>query len=81
MSTTHETWIEKHKVSRVEPGTRPSSVLITFDNPAARDQFMRSLCSGRDLVGGGIRHDTQVHCLIHGQDHDGWSEERLAQYE
>lgn len=76
-----EWWVDVANVTQVEHGTRPSTVLLTFANPLERDNFLALLCNGHPMRDGGMRHDTEKRCLIHGYDHDGFSPERLREYE
>jgi hypothetical protein len=60
-----EHWINVAFVAKAEYGTRPYTLLLTFDNPAVCAEAMESLCTGRELRGGGILHDEGKHCPVH----------------
>lgn len=77
---TREAWIETHNLVKIEYGTRPATCTLVFTDPVARDEFMQTMCNGHELRGGGIRHDTEKRCLVHGTEHDGFALERLEQY-
>ena len=61
----HEQWINVARVAKAEYGTRPGTLILTFDNPVARDECMETLCTGFELAGGGVRHDEGKHCPVH----------------
>ena len=61
----HEVWINVARVARAERGNRHGQVVLSFDNPTAVQEFMESLCSGREVIGGGVRHDEGRHCPVH----------------
>lgn len=61
----HEVWINVARVAKAEHGNRSSQVILTFDNSDEVREFMESICTGRELVGGGVRHDEGRHCPVH----------------
>ena len=68
-----EHWINVAHVARVEhmrpTNSWPSTLMLTFDNPAAMHEALEALCTGREVNGGGTRHDTGRFCPVH-PDHD-----------
>jgi hypothetical protein len=61
----HEVWINVARATRAERGNRPSQVTLTFDNDLAVAEFLESICTGHELVGGGVRHQEGLHCPVH----------------
>jgi hypothetical protein len=61
----HEVWINVAHASKAEHGNCPSQVILTFENSEAVREFMESICNGREVIGGGVRHDEGRHCPVH----------------
>lgn len=65
----HEVWINVARVAKVEPGNRHSQVILSFDNSVAMQEFLESICTGRAVISGGVRHDEGRHCPVHAESH------------
>jgi hypothetical protein len=60
-----EHWVNMAHVAKVEAGTRPHTLMLTFDSPADITEALVSLCTGREMRDGGIHHDDGKHCPVH----------------
>lgn len=61
----HEVWINVARVAKAEHGNRYGQVILSFDSGDHVKEFMESICNGREVIGGGVRHDEGRHCPVH----------------
>jgi hypothetical protein len=61
---THERWIDVHTVERAQVH-EGNGVLLRFHDHAHAVEFFESLCTGHELVDGGVRHDDGKYCPVH----------------
>jgi hypothetical protein len=66
-----EHWVNVAHVAHCYPlhNVGLPQLMLTFDTPEALEEALETLCTGREVNGGGVRHDTGKHCPVH-PDHD-----------
>ena len=57
-------WVDVHEVAGAVR-SHPDTVVMVFTDHYAAEAFMHELCTGHELVQGGVHHDEGVHCPVH----------------